>query len=87
MKTKTLTIENDWVGTLESIFHLNNYQSAVDSLHNAIKSEFSHLLTEFPKSKWSVGYYEDGKGKKEGSVVLYSIATSKINKLKKLNLW
>lgn len=84
MKHKTLRIENDFLGYLETRCFLNNYSDAVQALHDCIKNEFNYLLEEYPKSKWNVGYVDETTGY---WVDIYTISTAKIKKLIKLDLF
>jgi len=79
---KTLQIENDFVGFLEDPLTGNekfhSMEDAFRSLFRAI-NEYSHLLTEFPKAKWAVGYRND----QDKFVTLFSISTKRLIEMKK----
>ena len=79
-----LKIENDFIGYLETIHFSNDYLSAINALHIAIKGDFNYLLKEYPKAKWNVGYIDE---KTETWVNLYSISTNNVMKLIKKGIF
>jgi len=76
-----LTMDNDYVGYLDTDT-LISYTHAVDTLHNLIKGDMAWMITDYPKSKFTI-YMRDDKDK---DTKLYTISASKVKKLIKLGV-
>ena len=80
MSAINIKIENDYVGYFEREFA--TVRGATDYLLEMIQTEWNWMLTEYPKSKFNIGF----RNENEKWVQVYSISAAKARKFIKLGI-